>query len=1043
MKPIYLRLTNIGPFHGRAEVDFGSFSDNALFLITGRTGSGKSFLFDSMCYALYGNTPSGREKNLVSDLSELGEIPSIELGFQVGEDIYHVNRLLEYEDQKSRGSGTTIRGEKQSLLHINHPSGKKKVLAKKKREVNEECARIIGLDMDQFSRVMLIPQGEFRELLKASTEDRENLLSKLFNSTLYADISKGIEDLYKKRYKQHERLIERGNTLIKSVISKIPDNVLEDVVEPEREHVIRGKAELESGLLPLEKRSDEVRSELKQARKEEASLKEILRTQSELKIKKEQCLRLEETEKKRISPMRDILKKHRLGFALKGLLDNIQRLENEMTTLDRDIGNGISKIELLKERFVALDALSKDKVPSLEEEKKKASESMRSLEKCRDPLSKLGLIRDKERRLSGEIAESKGVSENFKIEHEGYKEKLSVLVPKIDSIEIDPEEISSLDDRIKTSRDLMGILRSLSRVGEKLEDKKSLILECRKKAKSKSTELDSMRELRERCLAGELAMKLKPGDRCPVCGSKEHEKKAELPADAVGKDEINEKAKEVEDLRNDLEDLKRIYARFEEERDGLKRRVKEIESSYPSLSGLEEGAIGSLLKDLQSRRDELNRLVSERRGLNEERAELERLRDESREKLDRANERFNEISEKFKITTVEREGQERLVKKELPSDLSSLDYSELENRIPDKLASLSKVVSEADKEIANIRENRSEVDKEITTLEDRLEDWKKRRSALREELNGSKEKLDSRMKTEQYLIFRNVSDLENSILPGESAEEKERIISGFEKDLSESRGSEKALREKLRSLLGEDEPPTQNDMEKATGRVEDLERRADEVLKEITSLRDDISQIDYVIGELDNIEGETGEIKTDMEVLRPLNFQVKGQGRPKISLERFFLAQRFEEVLLEANYRLRELSQGRFTLKRTVDYGGSGGKKVGLDLNVVDNHTGVERPAITLSGGQMFLASLSLALGLADVVQKRSGGVRMDALFIDEGFGSLDEETLQLALKVLSELRKGRMVGVISHVQELRRQIRERIEITAGRDGSSLRMVSV
>ncbi|MCI0481354.1 MAG: SMC family ATPase, partial [Candidatus Dadabacteria bacterium] len=169
--------------------------------------------------------------------------------------------------------------------------------------------------------------------------------------------------------------------------------------------------------------------------------------------------------------------------------------------------------------------------------------------------------------------------------------------------------------------------------------------------------------------------------------------------------------------------------------------------------------------------------------------------------------------------------------------------------------------------------------------------------------------------------------------------------------------------------------------------------------------------------------------------------QVKGNGRPKISLERFFLAQRFEEVLIEANMRLRKLSEGRFDLKREDEVKTGGGAKVGLDIIVCDNLTGTERPANTLSGGQMFLTSLALALGLADVVQARSGGIRMDALFIDEGFGSLDDETLQIALKVLSELRRGRMVGVISHVPELKRQIPQRIEVTAGRDGSTVEMI--
>jgi exonuclease SbcC len=183
------------------------------------------------------------------------------------------------------------------------------------------------------------------------------------------------------------------------------------------------------------------------------------------------------------------------------------------------------------------------------------------------------------------------------------------------------------------------------------------------------------------------------------------------------------------------------------------------------------------------------------------------------------------------------------------------------------------------------------------------------------------------------------------------------------------------------------------------------------------------------------------EREKEISVVGKLAMQVKGNGVPRISLERFFLSQRFEEVLISSNHRLKILSGGRFLLRRASDEDRGARSKGGLDINVYDNYTGQERPANTLSGGQMFLSSLALALGLADVVQSRSGGIRMDTLLIDEGFGSLDEETLQTALKVLSELREGRMVGVISHVGELKRQIRTGFEVVPSTNGSTIRNI--
>ncbi|MCK5774004.1 MAG: hypothetical protein KAH57_09485 [Thermoplasmata archaeon] len=204
------------------------------------------------------------------------------------------------------------------------------------------------------------------------------------------------------------------------------------------------------------------------------------------------------------------------------------------------------------------------------------------------------------------------------------------------------------------------------------------------------------------------------------------------------------------------------------------------------------------------------------------------------------------------------------------------------------------------------------------------------------------------------------------------------------------------------------------------------------------------SDLKWTRGQLEKVE-KTSEGIQEMEkvqkVVGRLSMQVKGLSNPRMSLERFFLAQRFEEVLISSNVRLKVLSGGRFLLRRADEAEGGRRAKVGLDLDVYDNYTGQERPANTLSGGQMFLSSLALALGLADVVQSRSGGIRMDALFIDEGFGSLDDETLQTALKVLSELREGRMVGVISHVGELKRQIRSGFEVVPSPTGSVVRSI--
>ena len=217
-----------------------------------------------------------------------------------------------------------------------------------------------------------------------------------------------------------------------------------------------------------------------------------------------------------------------------------------------------------------------------------------------------------------------------------------------------------------------------------------------------------------------------------------------------------------------------------------------------------------------------------------------------------------------------------------------------------------------------------------------------------------------------------------------------------------------------------------------------------ELDERLRSVREKIGENQHILTDFEDtlekvcrIEEENKEIEEGLRILGKLADQVRGARYPKISLKRFFLRYRLEEVLIQASHRLKVLSQDRFFLKVAGDIRHAA-KKTGLDLDVYDNYTGKARAAKTLSGGQMFLASLSLALGLADVVQARSGGIAMDALFIDEGFGSLDDETLQTAIEVLNEIREGRMVGIISHVSEVKKQIPNRIEVKPSRSGSTI-----
>jgi len=264
-------------------------------------------------------------------------------------------------------------------------------------------------------------------------------------------------------------------------------------------------------------------------------------------------------------------------------------------------------------------------------------------------------------------------------------------------------------------------------------------------------------------------------------------------------------------------------------------------------------------------------------------------------------------------------------------------------------------------------------------------------------------------------------------------------IDGLKLEEWQNRKNENAavLEETIRNIAGRPRPDLSL-FEQAKLKTSEL---ADGAARAVAAAGESLKKAESLGKELKMLEEASREKVLRSGIIRRLSGQLRGTLPPKISLNRFFLSRRLEEVLVQATLRLSLLSRGRFTLKRR-DEGKTASARAGLDLLISDAWTGTERPVNTLSGGQLFMASLSLALGLADVVQARSGAVRLEALFIDEGFGTLDDEALQGVLQVLNDLRENRMVGVISHVPELKRQIADRIEVYRDNPGSAVRMVS-
>ncbi|MEA3558369.1 MAG: SbcC/MukB-like Walker B domain-containing protein, partial [Candidatus Thermoplasmatota archaeon] len=385
------------------------------------------------------------------------------------------------------------------------------------------------------------------------------------------------------------------------------------------------------------------------------------------------------------------------------------------------------------------------------------------------------------------------------------------------------------------------------------------------------------------------------------------------------------------------------------------------------------------------------------------------------------------------LTSILEERTRRLDHLKTDENLSGLTREEIEKsniRIRDLRTSITR-----------IRDDFNELEKELSAVSEGVRSGKESLLKMIDKKEMIEKKLISDLLKINVPSLKDIEDLRAALLNRKTEDGLQEIFQQHKDEIVRNEallGKLKVQREELgRELEITEEEHLKQYQEEETTRKNEWKEAGEERANIEKDLKWSLDQIKNIESIREGIE----DLEKELKIVGKLSSQVRGLDNPRMSLERFFLAQRFEEVLISSNHRLKILSGGRFLLKRADEMEMGGRSKVGLDLDVYDNYTGLDRPANTLSGGQMFLSSLALALGLADVVQSRSGGIHMDALFIDEGFGSLDEETLQTALKVLSELREGRMVGVISHVGELKRQIKTGFEVVPSTSGSRIRTI--
>ena len=1025
MKPISLTIEAFGPYRDSVNLDFSALQNHSMFLISGPTGAGKTSILDAMVYALYGE-PSGEVRKIDairSDFAEPERMTRVDFSFAIGEAQYRVERLPKQLVAKKRGTG--MREQNASATVYEMKDGEWKVIATSAAAIRDTVQRIIGFRKDQFLQVVLLPQGEFRKLLVASTSEREELLHTLFRTELY----RKLQEALKTAYDDAKAGIEANLTKQAALIQSIPHD--EETIVLTAQHVRELLANREPYRDGLVVKRDEAVAEVEQfnaLRKEWAVYNQAQQSLTEAASKLD-LVKAREGERSSLHEKVQFLTSLTPTYELyKQFSDKQSALETLETALS-DAKKGVEIASQQESKCTEAHEVLASQAETIQAKRTTLAQLRQQSEKF-DELALLNKeLTTLKRNLETQDREKSDAE--LQAQHKLVADLEVALVEARKQFQAnskDLEGIPRIQEQLSQLQRYSELLGQKEKIEHDIDGKDRSLAVIDESVQSSKVQLERLEHLMAEGRAFELVHLVVDNEPCPVCGSTEHPQLASKPELYPTKEEI-EAARAVRDgalqkQASEIGQKETLVIRLHE----LDEEVKEQVTKFTSLiDGFSEDTFDSIQQDLLSQMEELTALRSDTEQLSKTIATNE-------DKLSGAKETLAKLE---------------MAHKELLESLHDLEIQL--SSVQAKIDALSKILPTTDFDAWN--KQIESLETEINAYDEQVEVCERNLEAARKQLNAQR----GRQETLSVQVEEETNNLD--IIYKEYIKSLQSISVG-EVDFVETLGDYKGLdtfRTELH-VLDEDFNKAQAvydaALKVAKSIVEPSATVSDEVYDAAVERRDTLvgnlaawdketKHIETTLASLEELDVAMGEARNEVEFLSRLNDLANGgeQGFKNVTFERYVLGAILDEVVYAANLRLQKMSRSRYSLERS-DYTGGGRGKQGLDLAVMDAFTGQSRPANTLSGGETFLASMALALGLADVIQSYAGGIHMDTMFIDEGFGTLDPDTLELAMETLVQLQSsGRLIGMISHVPELKTRIPAHLEVTRGDDGSTAKFV--
>lgn len=1003
MMPISLTLSAFGPYPDTITIDFESFQEDGLFLITGPTGSGKTMIFDAMIFALYGKTSGQiRQTDSLRCDHALNEIPTfVEFSFSLHQQNYTIKRNPKYylEGKKT---------PKQPSALLTLPDGK---MVEGIKEVNQKMISLLGVDDQQFKQICMIAQGEFTKLIMASSDEREKVLRELFHSETYQKLEEKLK-VHLKTYQDKYDLL----------LNKRKDLMQELQVEDHQEYLSKQTKLIAS----QQKEYDDLKKDLDQKKQQ----LQLYRLQNQrliqLKDLKQQFqdLKKQENDYQKLNKTVDTLKKaQETNYLYISYIKQQKKLQT-LKLNQEDFLKQLKKLEKdYQEKKVQADSLdykqqTKEKLQNQIQETKQL---INQIYQYQNDYQNLQTLKQQYRMLDEEHKLFLKKKEKFENGLQRDQERIQSEQQVQSKYELIKQQYVRLNEQKVKVHQLSDYYDQILKLNENKSDLQEEYTFVEKQVDHEKMQYNQMEKLYFRKQAGIFALQLKENQPCPICGSLHHPHPAQIEKEDITKEKLDQQAKKVKQQEHRLQDILQKILLSNQKKEMLVKQTKQLSSE---LNIQEEISKEIFIKELDHLSKDEKRMKKEYLELQDELKYIQKLKKSVALSLkDMSTYESKELKQAQSLENIQ------------------VQIHQLSGKLDDSLRQYE--IGEVNKNYQQVQKEYRQLSLEIETIQQDYEKVKNKYLEIKTKISSLNQQIIQEQEIYDELDNKYHTALDAFINEEEFLNLKTQInqISILEKKYQDYLISLKSLNKQIISLENEVKDSTYVDLSSLSETIKEVNQQLREKNDDLEKLKIDYSLKEKMIKDIQKINQQLEKDEDTYQRYLDLYNLASGKNNARVSIERYVLATYFENMLIYANVIMKQLSQGRYQLLRKDD-AGKGRSQQGLELDVFDQESGNIRSIKTLSGGESFKAALSLALGLSRMVQDYAGGIELNTLFIDEGFGSLDSQSLDQAMNCLMELHhENKLIGIISHVSDLKDRIERQLVVERKQKQSVIQMI--